>query len=586
MGPEFQCGTSRQELLYHVGGGDWMSEGREWGKLRTSETYCGNLSPLPGAFMLLENSMEVEGPWREVSRSTARPENSSTDVANTPPSKSLKASSADAPSLCCSLPVSISQTRLKGGESQSSSLPSIPNPFPELCSPAHSPVPIGSPQGQGASPVGATHVVKVFGEDGRSRSLWVHSGATARDVSRMLVQTAHCADQESWALIELHPALGLERCLEDHETVVEVQATWPLEGDNRLLFRKNYAKYEFFKKPMLFFPEHMISDSADVNKGMTSSELIQNLLNSGSCPEIQGFLQVREPSRKSWKRVCFFLRRSGLYCSIKGSSKEPRHLQYVADLEDLNIYSVINARKLYGAPSDFTFCIKPCRNRVRSRDMKLLCAENEQIRTCWTTAFRLFKYGKQLQCNYQLSQSTRQQGGAVRQGPKHSVSEASLVAMDFSGKTGGRVIENPREAQHAEQEEGQAWRKKTTLRYNLPNTCHGSRNTSIHHTQPWFHGGVSRGEAQRLIEEQGLVDGMFLIRDSQQHAKCFVLSLCYKLKTKHYLIIPCEEGGRSYYTMDDGVTLFIDLLQLVEFHQINRGILPVCLKHPCVCVAL
>lgn len=103
---------------------------------------------------------------------------------------------------------------------------------------------------------------------------------------------------------------------------------------------------------------------------------------------------------------------------------------------------------------------------------------------------------------------------------------------------------------------------------------------------------------------------MFLIRESQQHGQCFVLSLCHKLKIKHYLVIPvslrppvlrhpppnnpsdpasppqCEEGGRKYFTIDDGVTLFIDLLQLVEFHQINRGILPVCLKHPCVCVAL
>lgn len=39
-----------------------------------------------------------------------------------------------------------------------------------------------------------------------------------------------------------------------------------------------------------------------------------------------------------------------------------------------------------------------------------------------------------------------------------SKSENSLVAMDFSGKAGGRVIENPKEAQRAEQEEGQAWR--------------------------------------------------------------------------------------------------------------------------------
>lgn len=116
---------------------------------------------------------------------------------------------------------------------------------------------------------------------------------------------------------------------------------------------------------------------------------------------------------------------------------------------------------------------------------------------------------------------------------------------------------------------------------------------------------------------------MFLIRESQQHAQCFVLELCYKLKARHYLVIAvspqrkilyndlilsgnafkmhllsvpsrlwlssslqCEDGGRKYFTMDDGLTLFIDLLQLVEFHQINKGILPVCLKHPCVCVAL
>lgn len=33
-----------------------------------------------------------------------------------------------------------------------------------------------------------------------------------------------------------------------------------------------------------------------------------------------------------------------------------------------------------------------------------------------------------------------------------------MVAMDFSGKSGGRVILNPREAESAEQEEGYNWR--------------------------------------------------------------------------------------------------------------------------------
>ncbi|XP_071755281.1 growth factor receptor-bound protein 7 [Centroberyx gerrardi] len=525
--------------------------------------------------------MEVAGPWTEVFGGSDRQEPSGGEEALLGSSSlTLAPLVTDSPSVRRSQPILITANRFKGVESLSSSVPSIPNPFPELCSPSQSPVLISSLP----PPSSDKHLIKVCGEDSHSRSMWVSAAATAREVCHMLVQTAHCSDQENWALIELHPTLGLERCLEDHEVVLEVQATWSVKGDTKLLFRKNYAKYEFFRKPVLFFPECMISDSADVTKGMTSSELIQNLLRSGTCPEIQGFLHVREPSRKAWKRVYFFLRRSGLYCSTKGSSKEPRHLQYVADLEDLNVYTVANSRKLYGALADFTFCIKPSRNHVRAQDLKLLCAENEQTRTCWTSAFRLFKYGKQLQCNYQLSKLAPR----CLEGTKHTdgKTESSLVAMDFSGKAGGRVIQNPREAQSAEREEGLAWRRREALRCSLPNLNSGARPSSIHRTQLWFHGGVSRKEAQRLIEEQGLVDGMFLIRESQQHAQCFVLSLCYKLKTKHYLVIPCEEGGRKYFTMDDGLTLFIDLLQLVEFHQINKGILPVCLKHPCICVAL
>lgn len=40
---------------------------------------------------------------------------------------------------------------------------------------------------------------------------------------------------------------------------------------------------------------------------------------------------------------------------------------------------------------------------------------------------------------------------------QRSVSESSLVAMDFSGQT-GRVIDNPDEAESAALEEGHAWR--------------------------------------------------------------------------------------------------------------------------------
>ncbi|XP_030196688.1 growth factor receptor-bound protein 7 [Gadus morhua] len=506
-----------------------------------------------------------------------------------------------------SQPITISPARVKADEGRwSSSLPTIPNPFPELCSPPQSPVVIGSVPPSASD----KHLIRVFGEDSYSRSLWVSRGATAKEVCHLLVQTAHCSDQESWALIEFHPSRGLERCLEDHEMVLQVQTSWSIKADAKLLFRKNYAKYEFFRTPALFFPEAMISDSADASHGIKSSELIETLLRSGSCPEIQGFLQVKEPSRRAWKRVYFLLRRSGLYSSTKGSSKEPRHLQCVADLGQLSVFQVVNGRRLYGAPSNYTFCIKPAREPVHTRGLKLLCAETEEARTCWTSAFRLFKYGKQLHSNFQFSKSAAQWSND-RTETRLRGSDASLVAMDFSGSA-GRVI-SASEAKSVEREEGQSWRRREALLGNLAgrapglrpdsgapgaggargaggtkgtSASQGARPSSIHRGHPWFHGGVSRREAERLVEEQGLVDGMFLIRDSQQQALCFVLSLCHKLKTKHYLVIPCEEGGRQYYSMDDGVTVFADLLQLVEFHQINRGILPVCLKHPCVGVAL
>lgn len=79
------------------------------------------------------------------------------------------------------------------------------------------------------------------------------------------------------------------------------------------------------------------------------------------------------------------------------------------------------------------------------------------------------------------------------------------------------------------------FQKREALRHSLPTSGHGSQLsgeshvntdiieiycnlqersflyvcvcTAVHRIQPWFHGGVSRTEAQRLLEEQGHVDG-------------------------------------------------------------------------------
>ncbi|XP_019778259.1 growth factor receptor-bound protein 14 isoform X5 [Orcinus orca] len=439
-------------------------------------------------------------------------------------------------------------------------MPSIPNPFPELCC-----SPFTSVLSAGLFPKANSRkkqVIKVYSEDETSRALEVPSDITARDVCQLLILKNHYIDDHSWTLFEHLPHIGLERTIEDHELVIEVLSNWGMEEENKLYFRKNYAKYEFFKNPMYFFPEHMVSFATETNGEISPTQILQMFLSSSTYPEIHGFLHAKEQGKKSWKKIYFLLRRSGLYFSTKGTSKEPRHLQFFSEFGNSDIYVSLAGKKKHGAPTNYGFCFKP--NKAGGpRDLKMLCAEEEQSRTCWVTAIRLFK---------------------------RSISENSLVAMDFSGQK-SRVIENPTEALSVAVEEGLAWRKKGCLRLGT----HGSptassqscaTNMAIHRSQPWFHHKISREEAQRLIIQQGLVDGVFLVRDSQSNPKTFVLSMSHGQKIKHFQIIPVEDDGEMFHTLDDGHTRFTDLIQLVEFYQLNKGVLPCKLKHYCARIAL
>ncbi|XP_057572419.1 growth factor receptor-bound protein 7 isoform X2 [Hippopotamus amphibius kiboko] len=362
------------------------------------------------------------------------------------------------------VPIPTSRKLLREEELRSTSLPSIPNPFPELCSPpSQTPILGGPSSARGLLPrdrdTSCPHVIKVYSEDGACRSVEVAAGATARYVCEMLIQRSHALSDENWGLVECHPHLALERVLEDHESVVEVQAAWPIGADSRFVFRKNFAKYELFKSTAhSLFPEKMVSSCLDAHTGLSHEDLIQNFLNAGSFPEIQGFLQLRGSGRKLWKRFFCFLRRSGLYYSTKGTSKDPRHLQYVADVNESNVYVVTQGRKLYGMPTDFGFCIKPNKLGNGHKGLRVFCSEDEQGRRCWLAAFRLFKYGVQLYKNYQQALCRHLRPPCVGSPPLRSVPDNTLVAMDFSGHA-GRVIENPREALSAALEEAQAWRR-------------------------------------------------------------------------------------------------------------------------------
>uniref|UniRef100_A0A8K9UPJ3 Growth factor receptor bound protein 14 n=1 Tax=Oncorhynchus mykiss TaxID=8022 RepID=A0A8K9UPJ3_ONCMY len=404
-------------------------------------------------------------------------------------------------------------------------------------------------------------VIKVYNEDNTSRTVEVPTDITARDICQLFVLKNHCIDDHSWTLFEHLTHLSIERIIEDHESVMEVLSGWAMDTDSRLYFRKNYAKYEFFNKPLDFFPDHMVI------YGLLSVQ--QTFLNSSTCPEIHGHLHAKEQGRKSWKKFYFVLRRSGLYFSNKGTSKEPRHLQFIAEFSDGDVYTLLSARKIHGAPTDYGFCVKSTK-RGSPRDLKLLCADDEQTRTCWVTAMRLFKYGMQLYQNF-IQPHQKQKT------PMRSISENSLVAMDFSGHK-SRVIENPSEALSVAVEEGS---------HGSPSTSQSPMsNIALHMAQPWFHSKLSRDEAHRLITQQGLIDGVFLLRDSQSNPNTFVLSLCHTQRIKHFQILLVDEEGELFYSLDDGHTRFTDLIQLVEFYQLNRGVLPCKLKHHCARITL
>ncbi|XP_077175989.1 growth factor receptor-bound protein 14 isoform X1 [Paroedura picta] len=459
---------------------------------------------------------------------------------------------------------------------------SIPNPFPELCCSQLPSVLSTSILPKANARI--KQVVKVYSEDETCRTLEVPSDLTARDLCQLLILKNHYVDDHSWTLFENLTCLGLERIIEDHEVVIEVQSKWGIEDGNRICFRKNYAKYEFFKNPANFFPEHLVSFSNEINGDMSHTQILQMFLSASGYPEIHSYLYAREQGKKTWKKMYFLLRRSGLYFSTKGTSKEPRHLQLFSEFSSSDAYMSLTGKKIPGAPVSYGFCFK-AHKAGAARDMKWLYADSELSRTCWMTAIRLLKYGMQLYQNYLQPYHGRGGCGSLLT-PVRSVSENSLIAMDFTGHK-SRVIENPSEALSVAVEEGLAWRKKGCLRLCNPSTLQNiPSNIAIHSSQPWFHHKISRNEAHQLILKQGLVDGVFLVRDSQSNPKTFVLSLSHGLKIKHFQIVPLHEDGKLFYTLDDGYTRFSDLIQLVEFYQLNKGFLPCRLKHYCAQIAL
>lgn len=156
----------------------------------------------------------------------------------------------------------------------------------------------------------------------------------------------------------------------------------------------------------------------------------------------------------------------------------------------------------------------------------------------------------------------------------------SLVAMDFTGSC-GRVVSDPVEAKRIELAEGHHLRRTNALK-RLSELAAGSSvrdiESAIHTTQLWYHGALTRDEASQLLHKHNGRDGVFLVRESRSNPVAFVLSFIYRMKLYHAQIMPVKDTSQNpatcHFSLDGGKTRFYDLIQLVEFYQLNAGVLP------------
>ncbi|CAH1789160.1 unnamed protein product, partial [Owenia fusiformis] len=438
-----------------------------------------------------------------------------------------------------------------------------------------------------------TETVSFFRDDKSPTELCINQHRKALDLCHLLTLKTHVKEDKNWVIVEHLGKHNIERNLEDHENVLKVYSSWKDYSHNKFYFRKDLRKYEVFQNPEQFFPSSMLkcdsleevgdSQNLDIQVQRAKHILLQNLFSTmDNLPDIQGCLLLREKSKRSWKKTFFILNNSGLFYSSKGSSKDPKHLLQFADLSECEVYTCCHPKKNLHSPTDYCLALK---SNCDSKDLRVLCANDERTRQCWIAGLRLRKYGTVLRDNYHAAQRRQEKLKNATKGTSAIKSASpslmkSRVAMDFTGHE-GRIVNDPNEALGVAVQEGQKWRKRNwqvvaPTKNSPPKTGLGA---GIHMTQPWFHSGINRQEASDLIVKQGLVDGVFLVRESRRTPGMFVISFSHNHKIKHTKILQVEEEGQILYSVDNGVTKFSDLIQLVDFYHINAMGLPTKLLH-------
>ncbi|EOA94575.1 Tyrosine-protein kinase ZAP-70, partial [Anas platyrhynchos] len=100
--------------------------------------------------------------------------------------------------------------------------------------------------------------------------------------------------------------------------------------------------------------------------------------------------------------------------------------------------------------------------------------------------------------------------------------------------------------------------------------------TTAHERMPWFHGNISRDEAERRLYSGAQPDGKFLLREKKENGS-YALSLVYGKTVYHYRI---DQDKSGKYSIPEG-TKFDTLWQLVEYLKLKPDGLIFALRESC-----
>jgi hypothetical protein len=449
-----------------------------------------------------------------------------------------------------------------------------------------------------------------YNDDGSFQTVIVERNLCASDLCQLLALKNRVSKSVNWSIVEHWQEYGLERFLEDHEYVLSASRDmrgYSRHAQYRYVFRKDYRKYEFFHDPQQFFPADMLNVTKDDFPLLTNvnENYLQNLvLQEGKSPVVFSQVWIKDQQKQAWGKAFLLLREKKLYLSYKIqvlakflraakiretaiSELDIGGLNFFAELSSYHVYTTLNAKNQFRAPTEWGICLRP--SGVDSEDetpeLKCISCDSERVRSCWLTAMRLAKYGKQLRENYRAFKNKQTESINPKDYNSYTVPNESVrsrVAMDFTGSV-GRIVEDPKEAKAIAVAEGYSWKRRWRPPCRPPPNCVYPQGieSGVHITQPWFHSGMSRDQATALVTKHGTVDGVFLVRESRSNPGAFVLTYKCGGKVLHAQITPILDPVREshVFSLDSGVTKFYDLLQLVEFYQLNAGCLPTRLTH-------